>query len=98
MVKILEHNTFKDKILNYLHNSIKGMINKKMESLQEKSVSSLEKVQSIYNDELQTLRKKLEYKIQTINKLIEMIENAIKKSVQPDPDIISEFYFEDESD
>ena len=74
------------------------MINKKMESLQEKSVSSLEKVQSIYNDELQTLRKKLEYKTQIISKLIEMIENAIKKSVQPDPDIISEFCFEDESD
>ena len=36
MAKIFEHNTFKDKILNYLHNSIKGMINKKMESLQEK--------------------------------------------------------------
>ena len=69
-----------------------------MESLQEKSVSSLEKVQSIYNDELQTLRKKLEYKTQIISKLIEMIENAIKKSVQPDPDIISEFCFEDESD
>ena len=98
MAKIFEHNTFKDKILNYLHNSIKGMINKKMESLQEKSVSSLEKVQSIYNDELQTLRKKLEYKTQIISKLIEMIENAIKKSIQPDPDIISEFYFEDESD
>ena len=32
------------------------MINRKMESLQEKFVSLREKFQSIYNDELQTLK------------------------------------------
>ena len=35
------------------------MINRRIKLLQEKSVSSLEKIQSIYNDELQTLRTEL---------------------------------------
>ena len=47
--------------------------------------SSLEKIQSIYNDELQVLRKELESKNKVINKLQEKIENIIKKAVQTIP-------------
>ena len=80
MVKKFEDSTFKDNILSNLHNDIEDIINKKMESLQGKSISSLEKVQSIYNDELQTLKKELKYKTQVvINKLIETI--IVKKAV-----------------
>ena len=43
--------------------------------------SSLEKIQSIYKDELQALRKELESKNNIINKLIETIENIGKKTV-----------------
>ena len=97
MFKKVEDNTFRDNILNNLHNDIEDIINKKMELLQEKSVSSLEKVQTIYYDELKTLRKELKYKTQIINKLTETIENIINKSVQPNPQVIPEFYFENES-
>ena len=80
MVKKFEDSTFKDNILSNLHNDTEDIINKKMESLQGKSISSLEKVQSIYNDELQTLKKELKYKTQVvINKLIETI--IVKKAV-----------------
>ena len=47
--------------------------------------SSLEKIQSIYNDELQVLRKELESKNKVINKLQEKIENISKKAVQTIP-------------
>ena len=47
--------------------------------------SSLEKIQSIYNDELQVLRKELESKNKVINKLQEKIENISKKTVQTIP-------------
>ena len=53
MVKKNEGNAFKDNILDNLHKDIEDMINRKMESLQEKYLSPLEKIQSIYNDELQ---------------------------------------------
>ena len=55
MVKNDEGNTFKENILNNLHKDIEDLINRKMES-------SLEKIQSIYNDELQVFRKELESK------------------------------------
>ena len=42
-----------------------------MESLQEKYLSPLEKIQSIYNDELQWLRKELEANLLEIYKLLE---------------------------
>ena len=45
MVKNDEGNTLKDNILNNLHKNIEDTINRKM-------VSSLEKIQSIYNDEI----------------------------------------------
>ena len=45
-----EGNTLKDNNFNNLHKDIEDMINRKVESL-------LEKIQSIYNDELQVLRK-----------------------------------------
>ena len=61
MAKNDEDNTFKDNILNNLHKDIEDMINRTMES-------SLEKIQPIYNDELQVLRKELESKNQIINK------------------------------
>ena len=48
--------TFKDNLNNNLHKHIEDMINGKMKSLQEKFVSFCEKFQSIYNDELQTLK------------------------------------------
>ena len=96
MVKKFEDSTFKDNILSNLHNDIQDIINKKMESLQGKSISSLEKVQSIYNDELQTLKKELKYKTQVvINKLIETI--IVKKAVQPNPQPILQFHFKYES-
>ena len=46
-------NTLKDSILNNLHEDIEDITNRKTES-------SLEKIQSIYKDELQVLRKELE--------------------------------------
>ena len=96
MVKKFEDSTFKDNILSNLHNDIEDIINKKMESLQGKSISSLEKVQSIYNDELQTLKKELKYKTQVVvNKLIETI--IVKKAVQPNPQAILQFHFKYES-
>ena len=45
--------------------------------------SSLEKSQSICNDELQVLRKELESKNKIISKLLETIENISDKAVQP---------------
>ena len=74
MVKKDEGNTFKDNILNNLHKDIEDMINRKIES-------SLEKIQSIYNDELQILTKELESKNKIINKLLETIENIRNKAV-----------------
>ena len=50
------------------------MINRKLES-------SLQKVQSFYNDELQVLRKELESEKQIVNK--KTIENISSKPVQP---------------
>ena len=47
--------------------------------------SSLEKIQSIYKDELQVLRKELEFKSNIINKLLETIENIGNKAEQRDP-------------
>ena len=46
---------------------------------------SLEKIQSMYNDELQVLRKKLESKDKTIRKLLETIKNISNNAVQPNP-------------
>ena len=80
MVKEVEGNTFKDNIPNNLNKDIEDMINRKVESLQEKSVSSLEKAKSIFNNELQVLRKELESKNQVINKLLETIENIRNKA------------------
>ena len=54
------------------------MINRKMKL-------PLEKIQSIYNDELQVLRKELESKNNIINKLLETIENIGNNAVQPNP-------------
>ena len=87
MVKNDDGNTLKD-ILNNLHNDIEDIINRKMES-------SPEKIQSIYNDELQVLRKELESKNKIINKLLEMIENISNKAVQPNPLPIPQFYLDD---
>ena len=67
--------TLKDN-LNNLHKDIEDMINRKIES-------SLEKIQSIYDDELQVLRKELESKNKIINKFLETIENITSKAVQP---------------
>ena len=78
MVKNDRDYTFKDNILRSLHRDIEDMINRYMES-------SLEKIQSIYNDELQVLRKELESKNKVINKLQEKIENISKKAVQTIP-------------
>ena len=49
-------------------------INRKMESL-------LEKIQSIYNDEVQVLRKELESKDQIVKKLLETIEKKQWKTL-----------------
>ena len=78
VVKNDEGNTLKDNILNNLHKDIADMINRKMES-------SLEKIESIYNDELQVLRKELESKNKIISKLLETIANINNKVVQPNP-------------
>ena len=59
--------------------------------------SSLEKIQPIYNDQLQVSRKELESKNQIINKLVETIENISNKAVQPNPLPIPQLYFEDGS-
>ena len=87
MVKNDDGNALKD-ILNNLHNDIEDIINRKMES-------SPEKIQSIYNDELQVLRKELESKNKIINKLLETIENISNKAVQPNPLPIPQFYLDD---
>ena len=63
MVKNDKGNTLKDNILNNLHKNIEDTINRKMES-------SLEKIQSIYKDELKVLRKELQSKNNIINKLL----------------------------
>ena len=59
--------------------------------------SSLQKIQSIYKDELQVLRKELEFKNNIINKLLETIENIGKKEVQPNPLSVSKRHLEDNS-
>ena len=59
--------------------------------------SSLEKIQSIYKDELQILRKELEFKCSIINKLLETIENIGNKAVQPNPLPIPKRHLEDTS-
>ena len=59
--------------------------------------SSLEKIQSIYKDELQILRKELESKNNIINKLLETIENIGNKAVQPNPLPIPKRHLEDNS-
>ena len=87
---MIKGNTLKDKILNNLHKDIEDMINRKMES-------SLEKIQSIYKDELQVLRKELETKNNIINKLLETIENIGNKAVQPNPLSIPKPHLEDNS-
>ena len=63
------------------------MRNRKMES-------SLEKIQSIYSDESQALRKELESKNKDISKLLETIENISNKAVQPNPLPIPQLYLE----
>ena len=74
MVKNDKGNTLKDNILNNLHKDIGDMINRKVES-------SLQQIQSVYNDELQALKKELEYKNNIINKILETIENIGNKAV-----------------
>ena len=59
--------------------------------------STLEKIQSIYKDELQVLRKELESKNNIINKLLEAIENIGNKTVQPNPLPIPKRHLEDNS-
>ena len=66
------------------------MINRKMET-------SLEKIQSIYNNELQVLRKEFKSKNKIINKLLEMIENISNKAVQPNPLPIPQLHLEDDT-
>ena len=88
IIKNNKGNTLKDSILNNLHKDIEDIINRKMES-------SLEKIQSIYKDELQVLRKELESKNNIINKLLETTENIGKKAVQPNPLPISNRHLED---
>ena len=46
---------------------------------------SIEKIQSIFNDELTELRKELKSKNKIINKLLETIENISNKAVQLNP-------------
>ena len=81
---------FKDSILNILHKDIEDIRNRKMES-------SLVKIQSIYKDELQVLKKELESKNNIINKLLETIENIGNKAVQPNPLPILKRHVEDNS-
>ena len=90
IIKNDKSNTLKDSILNNLHKDIEDIINRKMES-------SLENIQSIYKDELQVLRKKLESKNNIINKLLEAIENIGNKAVQPNPLSIPKRNLEDNS-
>ena len=90
IIKNDKGNTLKDTIFNNLHNDIEDIINRKMES-------SLEKIQSIYKDELQVLRKELESKNNIINKLLETIENIGNKAVQPNPLPIPKRHLEDNS-
>ena len=59
--------------------------------------SSLEKIQSIYNDELQVLRKELETKNSIMNKLLETIENIGNKAVKPNLLPILKCHLEDDS-
>ena len=66
------------------------MINQSMES-------SIEKIQSICNDELQVLRKELESKNKIINKLLETIENISNKAVKPNPLPFLQLQLEDDS-
>ena len=61
IIKNDKGNTLKDSILNNLHKYIEDIINRKMES-------SLEKIKSIYKDELQVLRKEWESKNNIIKK------------------------------
>ena len=89
IIKNDKGNTLKASILNNLHKDIEDIINRKMES-------SLEKIQSIYKDELQVLRKELESK-NNINKLLEAIENIGNKAVQPNPLPIPKRHLEDNS-
>ena len=90
IMKTDKRNTLKDNILNNWHKDIEDMINRKMES-------SLEKIQSIYKDELQVLRKELEFKSNIINKLLETIENIGNKAEQRDPLWIPKRHLEDDS-
>ena len=59
--------------------------------------SSLEKSQSICNDELQVLRKELESKNKIISKLLETIENISNKAVQPNPLPVPYLHLQDDS-
>ena len=90
IIKNDKGNTLKDSILNNLHEDIEDITNRKTES-------SLEKIQSIYKDELQVLRKELESKNNIINKLLETIENIGNKAVQPNPLPIPKRHLEDNS-
>ena len=90
IIKNGKGNTLKESILNNLHKDIEDIINRKMES-------SLEKIQSIYKDELQVLRKKLESKNNIINKLLEIIENIGNKAVQANPMPIPKRHLEENS-
>ena len=90
IIKNDKGNTLKDSILNNLHKYIEDIINRKMES-------SLEKIKSIYKDELQVLRKEWESKNNIIKKLLETIENIGNKVVQPNPLPIPKRHLEDSS-
>ena len=90
IIKNDKGNTLKDSILNNLHKDIEDIINRKMEW-------SPEKIQSVYQDELQVLRKELESKNNIINKLLETIENIGNKVVQPNPLPIPKRHLEDSS-
>ena len=86
MVKHDKGNTLWDNILNSLHKNIEDMINRKKKS-------SLEKIQSIYNNELQVSGKELESKNNIISKLLETMENIGSKAVQPNSLPIPKLYF-----
>ena len=90
MTTFNSNNNFLDSILNNLHKDVEDIIKRKMES-------SLEKIQPIYKDELQVLRKELESKNSIINKLLETIENIGNKAVQPNPLPIPKRHLEDTS-
>ena len=91
IIKNDKGNTLQDSILNNLHKDIEDIINRKMES-------SLEKIRSIYKDELQVLRKELESKNNIINKLLETIENIGNKVVQPNPLPIPKLHLDNSND